>query len=546
MGKIKALFVIILIASTSVFAQSRCGTAQVFQSIRELRNTKNWQAQLSAYTSKSYCEPEDYYDSVYTKKTSHFQIFYTLDGPHKTNLDFVDTLANALEYAWNFHVKKTGMREPLGDTISYHYQKRVDPGLYPVEVAEITQLRNITQIVRDGCYLCFGLTLPGEGDSRASSLIIENDFKHPPFLSILRDSVTFNGKTCTYSIPTQPLVNTAHNYSYSEQWDKALRVTAAHELYHAVQLRYLDFRDYSTFWFEASASGIEEKVHPDVDDYIYYLQDMSTVVGTPIHKMDADYGSGIFLIYLYNKVSSSIDKLIWESFSKSPSKTFSYHLSKIVKEMGLSADSLFHDFAVRLSFTGKRATLADTSFWINNDQTLWPEFKATPASNLTSSPQTQELAYNFYTNGQIDFSEFKGHASVAMIKDNAYEIRFLPTLNSTNIASIDISNTSDIDSTIWILSRFSEEQVLPYEIKDSTLRAFPVPWREGSLCFTPLPTNKDYIEIRNRRGNLIAKENYSNNLHCIEEARVKELMVPGVYRFRAGNKGKLKDFIIVY
>ena len=78
------------------------------------------------------------------------------------------------------------------------------------------------------------------------------------------------------------------------------------------------------------------------------------------------------------------------------------------------------------------------------------------------------------------------------------------------------------------------------------LRAYPTPWRNGALCFTPLPRDKDYIEIRNRRGNLVKKVKYENHTLCMDEAEVKSLMVPGVYRFRVENSGKLKDFIIVY
>jgi len=45
---------------------------------------------------------------------------------------------------------------------------------------------------------------------------------------------------------------------------------------------------------------------------------------------------------------------------------------------------------------------------------------------------------------------------------------------------------------------------------------------------------------------LITKIKYGSSTHCIDEREVKSLMVPGVYRFRIGNSGKLRDFIIVY
>ena len=76
----------------------------------------------------------------------------------------------------------------------------------------------------------------------------------------------------------------------------------------------------------------------------------------------------------------------------------------------------------------------------------------------------------------------------------------------------------------------------------------PVLWKftYRTLCFTPLPQNKDFIEIRNRRGNLIKKIRYDSYTQCIEESEVKSMLVPGLYRFRAGNSGKLKDFLVVY
>ena len=42
------------------------------------------------------------------------------------------------------------------------------------------------------------------------------------------------------------------------------------------------------------------------------------------------------------------------------------------------------------------------------------------------------------------------------------------------------------------------------------------------------------------------QEKYQGTLLCIEENKVREKMVPGVYWFRAGNSGKAEKFMIVY
>ena len=103
-----------------------------------------------------------------------------------------------------------------------------------------------------------------------------------------------------------------------------------------------------------------------------------------------------------------------------------------------------------------------------------------------------------------------------------------------------------VDSIAWIFSRLGKSNAVPTQIKDSTLRAYPTPWRKGNLCFTPLPQNKKFLEIRNRRGSLVMVEKYSGLTHCIDEQKVKEKLKPGLYHFRAGNSGKTKELLIIY
>ena len=546
-----AILLFLLCSTTTAIAQHACGTAQVLRNLLEQRNGSPIKELVSkptlALTSSDACTIEDYYDEILTQTSEHLQIFYTLDGPHKATQEYIDSLSKHLEYAWNFHVKKTGMLPPLGISKSFHYQQDVFPGLYPVEVLDIDLIRDSKSLfgANGACHGCYGLTIPF--DSTQSTLIIDNDFRCTPRSNATKASVHYNGKECFYEEATQDLTNSAHGYSYSTEWNQGLRVTAAHELYHAIQLRFLDFQKLYKipFWFEASAMGIEEVVAPDVDDYFNYLSKFSNSIGISFDNLSEDYGPGLFFMYLYKFVDKGFDKSIWESFSSEPSKPFQHHLAKYTKKHKLSADSLFHSFAVKLSFTGSRAPLVDSNFWINNDQPRWPEFKTVEQAGDFEPYSLNELSYRFYSNGKPDLSKFTGKSSAVSISDNRYSLRFLPNTNSVDSVYIE-STSSSADSIIWILSRFTEVDPIPTVFKDSTLRAFPTPWRHGHLCFTPLPQDKEYIEIRNRRGNLVEKIKYDNYTLCLDESKVKSLMVPGVYRFRAGNSGKLKDFIVIY
>ena len=62
--------------------------------------------------------------------TSHFQSFYWLKCPHATTEKFIDSLSVNLEKAWDLHVTKNKMREPLGRDTTVHYLKPVKSGLY--------------------------------------------------------------------------------------------------------------------------------------------------------------------------------------------------------------------------------------------------------------------------------------------------------------------------------------------------------------------------------------------------------------------------------
>ena len=537
---------VIFILNFSAFAERTCGTAQIMDYLNNKRqNTKlQFDTKPVARTTSAGCTSKDYYDSVYSRTTTHFEIFYTLNGPHKTTVEFVDSLEKALEYAWDFHVNKSGMLPPKGISETHHYEMNVQNGLYPVEVIDIYHLQNYQKFLNSPCTTCFGLTLPF--DSGLSEMLIENDFRYISENNPTIDTVEFNDKICTYTKATEEFTNGAHNYSYVKNYMAALRVTSAHEMYHAVQYRYSEKMKQYNFWFEASASGVEELAAPDIDDYFTYLPKLARNVGFPYKNLDKPYGAGIFFLYLHNHVSPKTNRLIWENFAKDPTKSFQYQLDQVAQSQGLSADSLFHDFAIRLSFTGDRSSLADSTFWITSDQPRWPEFQTKSESGTFETSSLDNIAYYYHSNGTPDMSKFVGRASAIAIRPHAYTIRFLPTTNSIDSARTEFLQTSRVDSILWVLSRFNEENVIPTFFKDSTLRAYPTPWRHGPLCFTPLPQNKDYIEIRNRRGNLVHKIKYDNHTHCIDESEVKSLMVPGVYRFRAGNSGKLKDFIIVY
>jgi hypothetical protein len=543
----------------------KCGTAFAIQN--RLQNQKHKAAGGSAARvlpaqtfakSIANCDAHEYYDSVYTRETEHFQIFYTLgEGPHATIPEFIDSLASSLEDAFYFHTKTMGMRTPQGIDTTSHYQMPVKKGLYPIEVAEINFLRDPQSVLgATRCNGCYGVTYPDTADHNKSAIIIDNDFMFITQFPTQTASIDKGEKSCTYPLSTETLYNHAHGYSYSENWANAIRVTAFHEMFHAIQLRYADVYLYGGYWVEASATANEEIGAPDIDDYFLYVPDFIRSTAIPLDEISDEYSISVLYLYLYKHVDQHFDKEIWELFAKNPKSSFNGNLKKILEKRNLSVDSVFHDFATKLALSGEKANTVDSSLWLWKDQPRWPapepmsmaeyrrRHRISDETVERFEPDTTLFAFSFYAGGSPIVDSYKGKATALVFKGDRTDIRDI-----ANTSSLDSINTDAFyaDSIMWVFSRFDNPRRIPEIVQDSTLRAYPIPWRGTSnLCFTPLPESRKFIEIRNGRGDLVLREPYTKTTHCIDADRVRTKMAPGVYRFRAGSSGKMQKFLIVY
>ncbi len=99
----------------------------------------------------------------------------------------------------------------------------------------------------------------------------------------------------------------------------ALRVTAAHEFFHAVQFGYYQGAD-GIWWQEASATWMEEVAHPEVDDYLQYLGDL---LGDPERALDSPsrsssdlhlYGAALFAHFLDQRHGRGLIRATWEEW----------------------------------------------------------------------------------------------------------------------------------------------------------------------------------------------------------------------------------------
>ncbi len=100
---------------------------------------------------------------------------------------------------------------------------------------------------------------------------------------------------------------------YSQGLD-GLRVTVAHEYFHAVQLNYY-LRGEDIFFFEISSTWFEDAAYDEVNDYFAYLPRWFRDTDLPLNERNGshEYGSALWLHYLTQRLQGrAIVRALWE------------------------------------------------------------------------------------------------------------------------------------------------------------------------------------------------------------------------------------------
>ena len=142
----------------------------------------------------------------------------------------------------------------------------------------------------------------------------------------------------------------------------AMRVTVAHELFHAVQRSYQIYPSSSSlFLYEMTSTWIEDIVYPDVNDYIYWTDTFFDDPEQVISDTDG-YSIAFYGHYLTSVVNSNAIKQVWEKFSDVNNAT--YALDFVLNQNYNSSfiDSWI-DFCSRNIFNGQYTDMANDFYY---------------------------------------------------------------------------------------------------------------------------------------------------------------------------------------
>lgn len=310
-------------------------------------------------------------DETYDSPGGFFKIHFTRSGSHAVYQpstttggipDYVLSVAQIFDSVYNHIIITLGYPLPPSDG---GYVQGVD-SLYDV------YLTNLGGVV-------FGLTYPDSlqfdsvGSLRSTSFIeIDNDYQESSF--------------STYN--SHPL--------------DAVRVTAAHDYFHAVHFG-IDFTEMENwtspwsqrrYWFEMSASWMEEVIYDSINDYYSYLSFFFNRPRESIQQFNgpADfhpYASIVFPIYLSEKYGVDIIKSIWlkcGSMGVGPNFLEATQIAVDSASNGTeNFRSAFGEFALWNFFTGSRAASAPIGVGYS-ERAFYPEIPETSFTILSSYP----------------------------------------------------------------------------------------------------------------------------------------------------------------
>ena len=105
--------------------------------------------------------------------------------------------------------------------------------------------------------------------------------------------------------------------AYTTTGEDAMKISVAHEFFHAIQRAYIPTAGSNSFFYELSSMWIEDVIYPDINDYINFSQIGDDYFSDPEQNMSSynGYGLGLYPHYLNFIFDNQIMQRIWEQFS---------------------------------------------------------------------------------------------------------------------------------------------------------------------------------------------------------------------------------------
>lgn len=283
-----------------------------------------------------------------------FRIHYTTEGSDRVNPedsnrnripDFVERAAEYFDYSHSVIVDSLGFKPPAPD--SSGKGKYFD--IYLVALNRAYGITYLEEVV------------PGSGSAYSCYIEVDNDF-------------------AGFQTPALP----------------ALRVTTAHEYFHAVQVGYY-YRDDDVFFMEMCSTWMEDFIYDEVNDYLLYVNNFFNNINYPFYYTNNswfEYASCLWIHMIVKKYEADFIRKVWELI---PKQTAFSAIQQVLLKYNTTFNEELASFGLWNYFTGSRANL--NSYYSEGD--LYPEVELDKDLNLqeetlTFTDQMRKLSSIYY------------------------------------------------------------------------------------------------------------------------------------------------------
>ena len=255
-----------------------------------------------------------------------------------------------------------------------------------------------------------------------------------------------------------------------------MRLTVAHEFFHAIQRAYRPYPSgNTTFLYEMSSTWIEDVIVPDGNDYLYWVDDFFNDSDKDIDDTDG-YSIALFGHYLTqvveqeeNQMSSSIIKEIWEYFENVNNGHLS--INNVLNTYNSTFTESWTNFCSRNLFNGKYTDMNNSIYYyidqintapIQTNSVLLNQNQDIDDIIINDKSIAPLLAYNF-----SDFFTMTHNSSIT--NNDYYGLLAIERYDDVNIDIFEINNENQYnlnqnDIIYFLYSSYNNSQILDIDI----------------------------------------------------------------------------------
>ena len=333
--------------------------------------------------------------------------------------------------------------------------------------------------------------------------------------------------------------------NYSTSGLDAMKISIAHEYFHAIQRAYVPVPGQNSFFYELSSIWIEDLIYPDINDYIFFSQYGDDYFSNPERNMNSynGYGLGLYGHYLNEIYDNQIMQRIWEEYSfisqndNLDNESVFDAIDSVLDNGVFNYNSTFVDtwldFNSRNLFNG----IQNSEFHYYSDQFFFNPISTNPVQidtiqSISRTLNNRSVKINSFYPYDISIINIQNNSNSNTVKGN---ICILSDHNSIdnigNSFQTDIISSNDVVNTVYISDLNSNESeillsstFLDLNFSDD-IYIYPNPTdEEGNLTLrfnSGIKSENILLKLYNLNGQLLKNVNLGSINYTTDDYNIK-------------------------